>query len=411
MSFFRFFDQFILIFSLVSMLYIPLKKHYRIDHLKDIIKIKYTNLYNDGFIGVNYAEFDIIVRYKSNIQKLDNSLGKYTSLYNAILVFLIILLAYSFMLTFVFPKYEIYDFTKSKLFFIYTNSIGLLISFIIWVMALPNILKINKLTKELDFNSIGLTSEIKSRILIIIIMMSSNILFITFKFFYYYYLKNDIDIKKERKPQKIQISNEQDFQLESTYKINKSEKSLKPKNETNRKLKNKDDIETEYEEDKKGEKDKEIKNQKCSFLKTENENFKNRINQLEEISKSKDEKILILEEDLQKLKSYCSTSKEKILKLEEDLQKFKSYFSTSEEELISLTINSVDQSIKNFNIVAKNSDLFTTLENKIYKEYPNLRESENYFLVNGIKINKNKSIKENKIKDKSVITLNEFDEK
>jgi len=278
MSFFRYYDQFIFLFSLVSMFYIPLKKYYRIDHLKDIIKIKYINLYdNDEIININNNEFDIIIRYESNIQKLDNSLRKYMILYYAIIVFVTILLLYSFMLIFVFPKYEIYDFTKSKLFFIYTNFIGLLISFIIWIMSLTIILKINKVTKELDFNSIGLTREIKIRIFIIIIMMSFNILFISFKFIFYYYLRNYKDINKERKPQINQISNELDFQLERTYKINKSGKSLKPKNETKRKLKKKEDLETEYEEDKKREKDKEIKNQKYSILKTENEKLKNRI--------------------------------------------------------------------------------------------------------------------------------------
>ena len=216
--------------------------------------------------------------------------------------------------------------------------------------------------------------------------MSFNILLIIFKFIYFYYSKNYIDINKDRKPQNIQISNKH---LERKYKIDESEKSLKSKNETNRKLKNKKDIDTEYEEDKKGEKDKEIKNQKYSLLKTENEKLKNRINQLEEISKSKDEKIL---------------------KLEQDLEKFKSYYSTSEKELISLSIILGDQSIEKFNIVSKDSDIFTTLENKIYEKNPNLRENENFFLFNGKKINKNKTLKDNNIKDNSVITLYKFDE-
>ena len=113
------------------------------------------------------------------------------------------------------------------------------------------------------------------------------------------------------------------------------------------------------------------------------------MNQLEEISKSKDEKIL---------------------KLEQDLEKFKSYYSTSEKELISLSIILGDQSIEKFNIVSKDSDIFTTLENKIYEKNPNLRENENFFLFNGKKINKNKTLKDNNIKDNSVITLYKFDE-
>ena len=394
MSFYKYFDQIIFILSLVSMLYIPLKKHYKIDHFSDILKIKYINLYDtdnninmkDNSIIISDNTVDIFVRYISNIEKLSNSLSKYKSLYIAIIFFVTVLLLYSLMFLFIFPKYDIYDHSKNTKYFIITNSIEILISFIIWIMALPNIFKINKIAKELDFNHIGLTIEIKYRLLIIIFMMSFNILLIIFKFIYFYYSKNYIDINKDRKPQNIQISNKH---LERKYKIDESEKSLKSKNETNRKLKNKKDIITEYEEDKKGEKDKEIKNQKYSLLKTENEKLKNRINQLEEISKSKDEKIL---------------------KLEQDLEKFKSYYSTSEKELISLSIILGDQSIEKFNIVSKDSDIFTTLENKIYEKNPNLRENENFFLFNGKKINKNKTLKDNNIKDNSVITLYKFDE-
>ena len=340
----------------------------------------------DNSIIISDNTVDIIVRYISNIEKLSNSLSKYKSLYIAIIFFVTVLLLYSLMFLFIFPKYDIYDHSKNTKYFIITNSIEILISFVVWIMALPNIFKINKIAKELDFNHIGLTIEIKYRLLIIIFMMSFNILLIIFKFIYFYYSKNYIDINKDRKPQNIQISNKH---LERKYKIDESEKSLKSKNETNRKLKNKKDIVTEYKEKKKGEKDKEIKNQKYSLLKIENEKLKNRINQLEEISKSKDEKIL---------------------KLEQDLEKFKSYYSTSEKELISLSIILGDQSIEKFNIVSKDSDIFTTLENKIYEKNPNLRENEKFFLFNGKKINKNKTLKDNNIKDNSVITLYKFDE-
>ena len=112
--------------------------------------------------------------------------------------------------------------------------------------------------------------------------------------------------------------------------------------------------------------------------------LKNRINQLEIESKNKDERIL---------------------KLEEEFKKFKSYFLSEGEELISLIFNSHDQTIKDFKIVAKNSDKFTIIENIIYEKYPIFKETINYFIANGKKINKYHTLKENNIKNNDVIIL------
>ena len=41
--------------------------------------------------------------------------------------------------------------------------------------------------------------------------------------------------------------------------------------------------------------------------------------------------------------------------------------------------------------------------------FPNFKESVNYFLVGGIKINQYKTLKENNIKNNDVLTLNVID--
>ena len=46
------------------------------------------------------------------------------------------------------------------------------------------------------------------------------------------------------------------------------------------------------------------------------------------------------------------------------------------------------------------------IENILYDKYPEYIEYENYFLVNGIKINKNKTIEQNNIKYSDIIILN-----
>ena len=55
-------------------------------------------------------------------------------------------------------------------------------------------------------------------------------------------------------------------------------------------------------------------------------------------------------------------------------------------------------------------DEFAFLEDKIYERYPSYKEGENYFLCNGIKINRFKTMEENKINNGAFITLNALDE-
>ena len=59
----------------------------------------------------------------------------------------------------------------------------------------------------------------------------------------------------------------------------------------------------------------------------------------------------------------------------------------------------------NFDIISKNTDKFSKLETILYENYPQYVDSENYFFVNGNKINKHRSLQENKINNNDVITL------
>ena len=98
----------------------------------------------------------------------------------------------------------------------------------------------------------------------------------------------------------------------------------------------------------------------------------------------------------------------KILELKNQINQLKSYFLSPGENLISIKFTSCDQNI-NFSTFAKPNDNFTKIENILYDNYPNYREFENYFLVNGHKINRNKTIEQNKIKNNDIITLNKID--
>ena len=98
----------------------------------------------------------------------------------------------------------------------------------------------------------------------------------------------------------------------------------------------------------------------------------------------------------------------KISELKNQINQLKSYFLSPGENLISIKFISCDQNI-NFSTFAKPKDDFTKIEKILYNNYPNYREIENYFLVNGIRINKSKTIEQNGIKNNDIITLKTID--
>ena len=76
------------------------------------------------------------------------------------------------------------------------------------------------------------------------------------------------------------------------------------------------------------------------------------------------------------------------------------------EKKISIGFTSADKTIQNCFRPCKDSDLFVKVEKKLYDEYPKYRDVETYFLVNGKKVLRFKSMKENNIKNGQVIMLN-----
>ena len=79
------------------------------------------------------------------------------------------------------------------------------------------------------------------------------------------------------------------------------------------------------------------------------------------------------------------------------------------EKLMVINFKSTDQTIQNYSVKKKKSDIFNKIENKLYEDNEKFYETTNYFTVNGIKIHKNKSLEFNKIKNNDIIILNTFD--
>ena len=76
----------------------------------------------------------------------------------------------------------------------------------------------------------------------------------------------------------------------------------------------------------------------------------------------------------------------------------------SNEKYITLLFKSVDNQIHD-SISCKNSDKFEKIENMLYDKYPKYKKTVNTFSVNGNVIKSHKSIKENNIKDLSIIKI------
>ena len=73
-----------------------------------------------------------------------------------------------------------------------------------------------------------------------------------------------------------------------------------------------------------------------------------------------------------------------------------------------MTVNfiSADQKVQHYSLICKNTDTFNVLEKKLYEDYKEFYETENYFTFNGKKIHKLKSLDENNIRNNDIIMLN-----
>jgi len=96
--------------------------------------------------------------------------------------------------------------------------------------------------------------------------------------------------------------------------------------------------------------------------------------------------------------------KEKIIKeLELKISRFPFEFSPG-EKIISIIFISSDQNIIS-SFICKNTDIFKFLEDKFYEKYSEYKGLDNIFIINGRKINRNKSLDENKINNNDIITI------
>ena len=78
----------------------------------------------------------------------------------------------------------------------------------------------------------------------------------------------------------------------------------------------------------------------------------------------------------------------------------------ADEEFISVNFVSMgSQDINNYSIVCKQSWLFSKLEEKLYKDFPQYNKPETYFMFKANMIERNKTLKENNIGNNSIVNV------
>ena len=104
---------------------------------------------------------------------------------------------------------------------------------------------------------------------------------------------------------------------------------------------------------------------------------------------------------------------QKLEEKEKELRNIKSklpFELTEHERIMTVIFTSTDQKI-HYSMICKNTDFFSRLEIELYKveEYKEFKKTENFFIVNGKKINRFETLEENGIKNSDIITLNQID--
>ena len=89
------------------------------------------------------------------------------------------------------------------------------------------------------------------------------------------------------------------------------------------------------------------------------------------------------------------------------LSKFNVKIGNNIEKHIFVIIKTNDLTIQHL-IPCYTSDIFTTIEEKLYNKYPELKNKQIYFTANGITINRSDTLENNNIKSSANISINYY---
>ena len=165
-------------------------------------------------------------------------------------------------------------------------------------------------------------------------------------------------------------------------------------------------------------------NKELEKYKNENDKLKKEINLLKEENKKltnnlqKANKIIlntqnqqnknITNNEIKKLKDEITLKENQINNLKVELQNEKNKNNTkliNYNDMIAVSFISTDQQINKYPMLCAKTDRFAEIEEKLYQEFEEFRETNNTFIVNGKTILRFKKMSENNIKNGDTIQL------
>ena len=158
--------------------------------------------------------------------------------------------------------------------------------------------------------------------------------------------------------------------------------------------------------------DEKNKNKKSDIiivnLRKELENEKKKYNDM--IEQIEEDKIARKKLEKETKDSFLETIIEKDKKIKDLELKITRFPFTLEkgEKLMTIIFITPDQKL-HYSVICKNTEEFHKIEGQLYKEYPEYTENENYFILNGKKINRYKTLEQNGINNNDIIILNEIE--
>ena len=162
------------------------------------------------------------------------------------------------------------------------------------------------------------------------------------------------------------------------------------------------------------------KTNKINILSRENSELKHKNEELKLIINKKEKENSLLKGKIEELNSKINNQinpnnsnnqnkmlelYEKIEILQEKLKRFP-FILEKDEKLMSIIFCSVDQKI-HYSLICKNTDKIHNIEAELYKEYPKLIDTDNYFMCKGKALNKFDTFKSDNIKNGDVIVVNQ----
>ena len=223
-------------------------------------------------------------------------------------------------------------------------------------------------------------------------------------------LQKDKLNSKEKETFVIKNKNENEY----LKKIAKLEKELNNEKQEKNDLKKELDKEKQINIDLKKKLDNE--KQVNANLKKENENLKkneneyiNKIKESQKYNLNEEQKEFIkkLQNDLNNQNNINENNKKVIEYLNDKINQKENEITKLKKEMMSINFISTDGNIQ-YSIPCFSSDTFAEIEEKLYKKYPSYRETDNYFVYNGSRILRFKTLAENKIENGLPITLVKF---